>query len=349
MSRRHARAARMRAPLHRRLHDRRALGCHVRGSTSNGAIELEDVGEVDVQTSNGRIELEDVTGSVVAETSNGRISGSDLSGDGVRATTSNGAIELELGTPQDVEASTSNGAIRPHRARRQLPGLHRDVERPHRRRHPERLRRPIQRSTCAPRTARSPSTRTSRRAGRARAAQLVEHGGELVDGPVEVGRLDHDRRRQPDRRAVRVLREHAAPHERLAHLAPGARSPGRCRCRPRARRRAPSTTPWPTSCPRRSCRCAPSVARALLRLARREHAHDLEADGRGERVAAERRAVLAGLQHAEHVAVADDRGHRHDAAAERLAEQVEVGHDAHELAREGRIRRGRGPTGSRRR
>ena len=87
-------------------------GVDVRGSASNGAIELEDVGEVDVQTSNGRIELEDVTGSVVAETSNGRISGSDLSGDGVRATSSNGAIELELGTPQDVEASTSNGAIR---------------------------------------------------------------------------------------------------------------------------------------------------------------------------------------------------------------------------------------------
>ncbi len=63
-----------------------------------------------MQTSNGRIELEDVTGSVVAQTSNGRISGSDLSGDGVRATTSNGAIELELGTAQDVEASTSNGA-----------------------------------------------------------------------------------------------------------------------------------------------------------------------------------------------------------------------------------------------
>ena len=87
-------------------------GVDVRGSTSNGAIDLEDVAEVDVQTSNGRIELEDVTGSVVAETSNGRISGSDLTGDGVRATSSNGAIELELGTPQDVEASTSNGSIR---------------------------------------------------------------------------------------------------------------------------------------------------------------------------------------------------------------------------------------------
>lgn len=86
-------------------------GVDVRGSTSNGSIELSAVGEVDVLTSNGRIELEEVAGSVDAETSNGRIIGRDLNGDGVRVSTSNGAIELELGEPQDVEASTSNGAI----------------------------------------------------------------------------------------------------------------------------------------------------------------------------------------------------------------------------------------------
>jgi hypothetical protein len=83
----------------------------VRGSTANGRIELSAVGEVEVQTSNGRIELEDVTGSVDAETSNGRVIGRDLNGDGVRVTTSNGAIELELGEPQDVEARSTNGAI----------------------------------------------------------------------------------------------------------------------------------------------------------------------------------------------------------------------------------------------
>jgi DUF4097 and DUF4098 domain-containing protein YvlB len=96
-------------------------GVDVRGSTSNGAIELTGVGEVDVLTSNGRIELEEVTGSVSAETSNGRIIGRDLSGGGVRVSTSNGAIELELGEPQDVEARTSNGAIRlevPHESYR---------------------------------------------------------------------------------------------------------------------------------------------------------------------------------------------------------------------------------------
>ena len=86
-------------------------GVDVLGATSNGAIKLTEVGEVDVQTSNGRIELDDIAGSVAAETSNGRITGSDLNGDGVRVSTSNGAIELELGEPQDVEARTSNGAI----------------------------------------------------------------------------------------------------------------------------------------------------------------------------------------------------------------------------------------------
>lgn len=87
-------------------------GLEVRGASSNGAIELRTVGEVNVRTSNGRIELEDVSGRVDVETSNGRITGRDLNGDGVRARTSNGAIELELGEAQDVEARTSNGAIR---------------------------------------------------------------------------------------------------------------------------------------------------------------------------------------------------------------------------------------------
>lgn len=86
-------------------------GADVRGQTSNGAVELRAVGEVEVGTNNGRIELEDVQGGVDVQTSNGRIEGDDLNGDGIRAETSNGAIDLELGTAQDVEARTSNGSI----------------------------------------------------------------------------------------------------------------------------------------------------------------------------------------------------------------------------------------------
>ncbi len=86
-------------------------GADVTGSTSNGGIELRGVDEVDVETSNGRVELSEVTGRIDVETSNGRIDGVGLNGDGVRASSSNGAIELALGASQDVEARTSNGAI----------------------------------------------------------------------------------------------------------------------------------------------------------------------------------------------------------------------------------------------
>ncbi|BDZ55102.1 hypothetical protein GCM10025870_21750 [Agromyces marinus] len=86
-------------------------GVDVTGRTSDGAIELTGVGEVEVATSNGRIELDGVSGGVDVETSNGRIAGRGLEGDGIRASTSNGAIELTLGVAQDVVASTSNGAI----------------------------------------------------------------------------------------------------------------------------------------------------------------------------------------------------------------------------------------------
>lgn len=86
-------------------------GVDVTGSTTNGALELEGVNEVDVSTSNGRVELDDVAGSIEVETSNGRIEGSDLRGTGIRASSSNGAIDLSLDAPQDVEARTSNGSI----------------------------------------------------------------------------------------------------------------------------------------------------------------------------------------------------------------------------------------------
>lgn len=86
-------------------------GVDVRGSSSNGSIELTAVNEVDVTTSNGRIELDEVAGTVEAETSNGRIVGRGLAGTGIRATTSNGGVDLSLTVPQDVEVRTSNGAI----------------------------------------------------------------------------------------------------------------------------------------------------------------------------------------------------------------------------------------------
>lgn len=86
-------------------------GVDVRGRTANGAIELSDVGEVDMRTTNGRISLDGVSGAVAAESTNGRIEGEGLAGTGVDVSTSNGSIELELEVPQDVSARSSNGSI----------------------------------------------------------------------------------------------------------------------------------------------------------------------------------------------------------------------------------------------
>ncbi|GAA2385570.1 hypothetical protein GCM10010420_05140 [Streptomyces glaucosporus] len=86
-------------------------GITVTGSTSNGRVTLDKVGAVDVSTSNGRVELEDVAGPVEVRTNNGRITGRGLRGDGIRAETSNGEVDLALAAPQDVRVRTSNGDV----------------------------------------------------------------------------------------------------------------------------------------------------------------------------------------------------------------------------------------------
>ncbi len=75
-------------------------------------------------------------------------------------------------------------------------------------------------------------------------------------------------------------------------------------------------------------------AGAVVPLVGEEHLHDLVPHGRGQRVAAEGRAVRAGRDHVHHVVVRRDRGHGQQAAAERLAHHVDVGHDVLVVARE---------------
>src|SRR6202008_4557742 len=74
----------------------------------------------------------------------------------------------------------------------------------------------------------------------------------------------------------------------------------------------------------------------LLILPGAEQPQHLEADRARERVPAERRAVLPGTEDAEDVAPGDDRRQGPDPAAERLAEDVDVGDDVLVLARERR-------------
>lgn len=83
----------------------------VSGVTSNGAIDVSNLADIDVRTSNGRITLDDIVGEVYVKTSNGRIEGRGLTGGTVEAESSNGAIELETDGSADVAAHTSNGSI----------------------------------------------------------------------------------------------------------------------------------------------------------------------------------------------------------------------------------------------
>ncbi|MBF0672948.1 MAG: DUF4097 family beta strand repeat protein [Salinibacterium sp.] len=83
----------------------------VSGATSNGAIDVSNLGDIDVKTSNGRITLDDIVGEVHAKTSNGRIEGRALTDGTVEAESSNGSIELETDGTADVTAHTSNGSI----------------------------------------------------------------------------------------------------------------------------------------------------------------------------------------------------------------------------------------------
>jgi len=110
----------------------------VRARSSNGAVDISDVvgdvqvatsnakvcssstcGRLVVRSSNGKIELDDHRGSVDASTSNGliRCELDELGEEGVRLSTSNGRILLELPEELDAELDVrvDNGVIRNER------------------------------------------------------------------------------------------------------------------------------------------------------------------------------------------------------------------------------------------
>lgn len=87
------------------------VGTAVSGHTTNGRIELTDLGDIDVRTTNGRVTLVDIDGGVTARSSNGRIDAEGLRGGDVNVRTSNGKIALGLDEQENVRARTSNGSI----------------------------------------------------------------------------------------------------------------------------------------------------------------------------------------------------------------------------------------------
>ena len=140
--------------------------------------------------------------------------------------------------------------------------------------------------------------------------------------PSRPRRGDDQRRGEPDRRAVGVLGEHAARRPAARRPAGRSSAPGRCRRRPTARGRAPRPARGRPA--RRAGRAArspssrPAAGTRRCRAARRPR-------GRRRRPAGCRRTssrARPGCSTPSTSRAADDRGDRHDAAAERLAEDV---------------------------
>ncbi len=80
------------------------------------------------------------------------------------------------------------------------------------------------------------------------------------------------------------------------------------------------------------------LRRPLLELTRPQNRDHLQRHRTGQRVPAERRPVLPGPEHPQHIRRRHHRRHRHDPTAERLAEQIHIRHHPLVLAREGTTR-----------
>jgi hypothetical protein len=79
----------------------------------NGAIDLRRLtGRVDARTANGRIAATSMRGDLALRTTNGQVQLRDAASGSVRASTTNGAVDLAFtAPPTSVEARSTNGAV----------------------------------------------------------------------------------------------------------------------------------------------------------------------------------------------------------------------------------------------
>ena len=158
----------------------------------------------------------------------------------------------------------------------------------------------------------------------------------MRDDLVDLGLGDHQRGSEPDGVAVGVLGQHLLDHEPVADLLRRAEVGVHVDAQPQAGLADRGGPPGVQQRLQAGAEPLAEDARAFLHLAGGQQLDHGRADGAGQRVAAERRPVLAGLEQAEDLAVRDHGRQRHDAAAERLAEHVDVGLDALAVAGERR-------------
>ncbi len=160
--------------------------------------------------------------------------------------------------------------------------------------------------------------------------------GQLLDRPVELRRADDQRRREADGRAVGVLGEHAAGHAAARQtsrpvpsagsMSTPAHSPATAHGRRRRGRPARRASPSQALAERPRALAWNSPVCSISTTA----SPTAQASGLPPKV----EPCSPGRSTPSTSRFADDRGDRDDAAAERLAEQVHVGHDALVVARE---------------
>lgn len=139
---------------------------------------------------------------------------------------------------------------------------------------------------------------------RRRPRDVVDHLFEAVQGPVEIGARDNERRRQANDRVVGFLREHALAEQALAHVAAAREARvdlGTCPQAPAAHffeNRA-------AQCAQPPQHVGTEHAAALDQSFISNDAQCLKSDGRRERVAAKGRTVRSGRKHVHDLASSD--------------------------------------------
>ncbi|KAG1249459.1 hypothetical protein G6F65_019121 [Rhizopus arrhizus] len=150
--------------------------------------------------------------------------------------------------------------------------------------------------------------------------------GQLVACPVDLFPRDDERWRQAQRVAVGILDQHAACLQAFAAAARAARIGLELHCQHQAASTDLAHGAGQGAQPFQ--KIGADCRRVLDHAFVGQHLQRGAGHGAGQRIAAEGAAMLARLEHAQHVGVGQHGGHRIEAARQRLADQRDIGFDA---------------------